>query len=307
MKWEFRKEDIHRTLLELKRDLGLLEKIEWREFEHVVAELFAGFGWEVSLTPITRDEGYDLFGITKDPSGLETSWIVEIKKRGRQRIGADVLQHLHGTKSRLDVPNAVLVTTSIFTDQAFQFGEAHGIQLVDRNRLHQWIQNYRPPSEHDIHLSRRLFHSCFISYSHKDEAFAVKLSARLRLEGIKVWFAPEDIQAGRKIHEQIQRAISLYDKMIIVLSPKSMKSEWVKAELRGARRREVKEKRQILFPVTLAPFEQVAQWECFDADVGKDIAVELREYFIPDFSNWHDDRSFESQAKKVVDGLRSAA
>jgi len=27
-------------------------------------------------------------------------------------------------------------------------------------------------------------------------------------------------------------------------------------------------------------------WTCFDADTGKDLAVEVREYFIPDFSNW---------------------
>jgi hypothetical protein len=28
--------------------------------------------------------------------------------------------------------------------------------------------------------------------------------------------------------------------------------------------------------------------ECFDADTGKDLAREICEYFIPDFSNWED-------------------
>jgi hypothetical protein len=47
----------------------------------------------------------------------------------------------------------------------------------------------------------------------------------------------------------------------------------------------------MLFPVSLVGFEKVRDWECFDADTGKDSAREIREYFIPDFSEWkhHDD------------------
>jgi hypothetical protein len=33
---------------------------------------------------------------------------------------------------------------------------------------------------------------------------------------------------------------------------------------------------------------------CFDAGGGKDLAVELREYFIPEFPNWTDHDVFES-------------
>jgi hypothetical protein len=53
----------------------------------------------------------------------------------------------------------------------------------------------------------------------------------------------------------------------------------------------------MLFPVSLVGFEKVRDWECFDGDTGKDSAREIREYFIPDFSEWkhHDDcqRGFE--------------
>ena len=39
------------------------------------------------------------------------------------------------------------------------------------------------------------------------------------------------------------------------------------------------------------PYQEIKAWEYFDADSGKDSAAEIREYFIPDFSNWkgHDD------------------
>jgi hypothetical protein len=70
-----------------------------------------------------------------------------------------------------------------------------------------------------------------------------------------------------------------------------MNSEWVKTEIVKARQREVREKRQVLFPIRLVDFETIQHWECFGADTGKDSAREIREYFIPDFSNWksHDD------------------
>jgi Pentapeptide repeats (8 copies) len=38
------------------------------------------------------------------------------------------------------------------------------------------------------------FHSCFISYSTKNEEFAKRLHARMVQEKLRVWFAPEDMK-----------------------------------------------------------------------------------------------------------------
>ncbi len=130
------------------------------------------------------------------------------------------------------------------------------------------------------------FYSCFISYSTKDQEFADRLYADLQSKGVRCWFAPHDIRGGRKIHEQIDEAIRLHDKLLLILSEHSMSSDWVNEELARARRREVKEGKRVLFPVRLVEFEKLEAWECFDADSKKDSAREIREYFIPDFSNW---------------------
>jgi uncharacterized protein YjbI with pentapeptide repeats len=138
------------------------------------------------------------------------------------------------------------------------------------------------------------FYSCFISYSHRDEDFARRLHARMEEEHLRVWYAPDDMRGGRKIHEQIFEAIRIYEKLLLVLSEHSMGSEWVRTEIRRARKRELAEKRQILFPIRLVDMDTIRAWECFDADSGKDLAVEIREYHIPDFSVWKDHDQFET-------------
>jgi hypothetical protein len=149
------------------------------------------------------------------------------------------------------------------------------------------------------------FYSCFISYSTRDEEFARRLNSRMRDEKLRVWFAPEDMKGGRKLQEQIERAIQLHDRLLLVLSEDSMQSEWVINEVQRARETEIKEGRRKLFPITIVEFEKVKAWRRFDADTGKDLAKEVREYFVPDFSNWKDHDAFEKAFERLLLDLRA--
>jgi len=104
------------------------------------------------------------------------------------------------------------------------------------------------------------FHSCFISYSTRDQEFASHLHSDLQKKGVSCWFAPHDMMPGKKIHEQIDEAIRVYDRLLLILSEHSMSSEWVKTEIAKARKREVKEKRRMLFPVSLVEFQALQDW-----------------------------------------------
>ena len=84
-----------------------------------------------------------------------------------------------------------------------------------------------------------------------------------------------------------------------------MASDWVGTEIANAREREAQEEKQMLFPLTIAPFEKVKKWKLFDGDRGKDSARELREYFIPDFSNWKDHDSYQKAFAKLVADLKA--
>ncbi len=83
-----------------------------------------------------------------------------------------------------------------------------------------------------------------------------------------------------------------------------MESEWVKTEISKARKREIREGRRVLFLIRLCPFEMLRDWECFDSDAGKDSAREIREYFIPDFSNWKDDGAYKKAFDRLLSDLQ---
>lgn len=149
------------------------------------------------------------------------------------------------------------------------------------------------------------FYSCFISYSSKDQGFAERLHNDLQAKGVRCWFAPHDIQGGRKIHEQIDHAIRVYDKLLLILSKHSMKSKWVDTEVYKARKREETEKRRMLFPISLVEHAVIQQWEVFNTDSGQDMAREVRDYYIPDFTDWKNHEAYQKEFDKLLRDLKT--
>jgi TIR domain len=147
------------------------------------------------------------------------------------------------------------------------------------------------------------FYSCFISYSTKDQDFVNHLYTDLQEKGVRCWFAPHDVKSGQKLHEQIDSAIKVYDRLLLILSPDSMASAWVTTEIRKARRRELQESRRMLFPVSLVDYEVLRSWECFDADTGTDAAHEIREYYIPIFKGWRNNFTYQAALEMLMRDL----
>lgn len=121
-------------------------EIRPRQFEELIAEILAHYGWEVNLTPPTRDGGYDLFAISKDAAGVRTSWIIECKKyRQDRKVGIDVVRSLYGVKMNLKVANMLLATTSYFTKGVHAFkASRYDLQLRDYEGILEWLNAYKP-------------------------------------------------------------------------------------------------------------------------------------------------------------------
>ena len=149
------------------------------------------------------------------------------------------------------------------------------------------------------------YYSCFISYAHLDEDFCRLITGDLREIGIKVWFADEDMKGGQKIIQQIYNAIQRYDRLLLVLSEASINSNWVAKEIKRARKREQKEKKEVLFPIRLCTMDVIDNWELMEGS--DDLAREVREYYIMDFAGWRDRRKYRTSFSKLRNSLRVAA
>ncbi len=139
----------------LARHPAAIHDIRPRLFEELIAEILASYGWEVNLTPSTRDGGYDLFAISRDKAGVRTSWIVECKRyRLDRKVGIDIVRALYATKLTLNVANMLLATTSHFTKGVQDFkASRYDLELRDYEGILDWLNIYQPRSTGLLHLS----------------------------------------------------------------------------------------------------------------------------------------------------------
>lgn len=99
---------------------------------------------------------------------------------------------------------------------------------------------------------------------------------------------------------------------LVVASPGDVKEERDKVNavaeelIAIARKRVVEQTRDVLYPIGLCPFQMIRLWEYFDSDIGKDSAREVREFHIPDFSNWKDEDSYRLAFDRLLSDLRES-
>ncbi|MBT3711829.1 MAG: SUMF1/EgtB/PvdO family nonheme iron enzyme [Anaerolineae bacterium] len=80
----------------------------------------------------------------------------------------------------------------------------------------------------------------FISYSRQDMDFVKTLAEDLENEGFDIWYDLTDIDAGDRWAKEIQDGINESEIFVIVVSPNSIKSEWVEKEFLFASQRGLK-------------------------------------------------------------------
>jgi hypothetical protein len=141
------------------------------------------------------------------------------------------------------------------------------------------------------------YYSSFISYSTKDQEFADLLHSQLQSKRARVWLAAEDLKIGDRFRARIDEAIRMYDKLLLVLSKDSVKSEWVASQVEAAFEKERKQKRTVLFPIRLddAVMEAEEAW-----------AAEIRRTrHIGDFREWKDHDEYQKAFGRLMRDLKA--
>jgi hypothetical protein len=95
----------------------------------------------------------------------------------------------------------------------------------------------------------------FISHSSKDADFARTLAKDLEGLGHVVWFDEYRIRVGDCIVSKIEDGISSADYVVVVLSPDSVRSEWVEREWKAKFWDEVKSGKTLVLPARIAQCE----------------------------------------------------
>lgn len=129
-----------------ERAIGRMTNTYWlslnpKEFEDAVAELFANDGWDVYTTPVTRDEGVDLF-LEKD--GVKA--IVQCKTY-KKVLGPNAARDLYGTMTAQNASHAYLAAPGGFSAATKTFCGGKPITLLDLDGLSKMFypfENYTP-------------------------------------------------------------------------------------------------------------------------------------------------------------------
>ncbi len=95
----------------------------------------------------------------------------------------------------------------------------------------------------------------FLSYDRADEAFAKALSSELTSRGLSVWSGEAEVLPGDNWALQVGEALKKSKAMVVLVSPESMQSKWVRREIDYALGDLRYESR--LFPVLLRPTDDV--------------------------------------------------
>lgn len=140
------------------------------------------------------------------------------------------------------------------------------------------------------------FYSCFISHSSKDREFVERLYADLQSNGVRCWYAPEDLKIGEPFLLGIDHGIRLHDKLLLVLSEHSVNSGWVQHEVLSAMAKEQGKEPWVLFPIRLdgAVMETNIPWA----------SMIRQSRHVGDFTHWKNHDSYKKAFGKLLEDLK---
>lgn len=114
-----------------------LAAIGWQEFEHLIREIFekefSAGGGEVKITQASRDGGVD--AIAFDPDPIRGGKIVIQAKRYTNVAGVAAVRDLYGTVMNEGATKGILVTTSNYGPDAYDFAKGKPITLLNGGNL----------------------------------------------------------------------------------------------------------------------------------------------------------------------------
>ncbi|MBN1546267.1 MAG: restriction endonuclease [Syntrophaceae bacterium] len=134
-----------------------LAAMNWEDFEHLIRELFEqelGRGGEVRVTKASRDGGVD--AVAFDPDPIRGGKIVIQAKRYTNTVGVSAVRDLYGTVMNEGATKGILVTTSNYGNDAYEFAKDKPLTLLNGSNLLALLERHGRPARIDIVEAKKL-------------------------------------------------------------------------------------------------------------------------------------------------------
>lgn len=135
-----------------------LAAMHWEEFEHLIRQLFemefASNGSEVRVTRASHDSGVD--AIVFDPDPIRGGKIVIQAKRYVNTVDASAVRDLFGTVQSEGANKGILITTSSYGPESYEFAKNKPITLLNGENLLWLLQKHGHTFSIDLQAARQL-------------------------------------------------------------------------------------------------------------------------------------------------------
>ena len=116
-----------------------------RAFEELVASLIERMGYQVKLTPYQKDDGVDIFAVSRHGSRYIMT-VIDCKRYAPSRpIDVGMIRTLAGVRDQHHAQVGMMVTTSRFTRDATNRQQERWpleLSLVDGKKLLAWLEEF---------------------------------------------------------------------------------------------------------------------------------------------------------------------
>lgn len=135
-----------------------LAAMNWEDFEHLIRELFEkefrSNGGEVKITQASRDGGVD--AVAFDPDPIRGGKIVIQAKRYTNTVGVSAVRDLYGTVMNEGATKGILVSTSDYGPDAYDFAKGKPLTLLNGGNLLHLLEKHGHHAKIDIKEAKRL-------------------------------------------------------------------------------------------------------------------------------------------------------
>ena len=147
-----------RDVIDGLQNMTNLATMDWQDFEHLIRELFqrlyTGGGVEVKVTQASRDRGVD--AVVLDPDPIRGGKTVIQAKRYVNTVDVSSVRDLYGTVMNEGASRGILVTTSNYGPDSYQFAEGKPITLINGSQLLAYLKDAGKNVRIDLEEARRL-------------------------------------------------------------------------------------------------------------------------------------------------------